>query len=216
MEQSSYNIEDNGKNVVYTSDKIVSEMLSCVKDEIDRIDARVLEPACGNGNFLDAILRHKLDSVVRKYSHSRLDFEFYIIRAVMSIYGVEIDYSTVMECKIRLLQTTNEFYCGYFTKKHWAKLSKIIEYILDANILCGDALSLTNPQTGAPIVFAEWTFLGSFKVKRRDFIYDQLMNPSENAEHVVSDLNKANYIPLPVKEYPITKIFNIEEAYAQI
>lgn len=212
---SQYNIEDNQKNVVYTSDKLVSDMLSCVKDDIERIDARVLEPACGDGNFLDAILRNKLNSVVKKYSHSRIDFEFYIIRALMSLYGVEIESNTVEICQRRLLLTTKDFYCHEYDEQQWERLIPIIEYVIDTNILCGDALSLTNPSDGKPIVFAEWSFLGAYKVKRRDFIYEQLINKSENAEVVVSDRNIEGFIPKPVRDYPIVKIFNIL-SYAKI
>lgn len=65
MQESTYNFEDNLKNVVYTSDKLVNNMLQSVQDEIERIDSRVLEPSCGDGNFLDAILRKKLFSVCK-------------------------------------------------------------------------------------------------------------------------------------------------------
>ena len=193
MTINTYNIKDNQKNVVYTSEKLVSNMLSCVKDEIERIDARVLEPACGEGNFLDAILRNKLNSVVKKYSHSRIDFEFYILRALMSLYGVEIESNSVKICKCRLVLTTR----------------------VDTNILCGDALSLINPNDGKPIVFAEWSFLSAYKVKRRDFVYEQLINQADDAEVVVSDRNTEGFIPKPIRDYPIVKIFNIL-SYAKI
>ena len=107
MTNNTYNIKDNQKNVVYTSETLVSNMLSCVKDEIERIDARVLEPACGDGIFLDAILRKKLNSVVKKYSHSRIDFEFYILRALMSLYGVEIESNSVKICKCRFVGSSS-------------------------------------------------------------------------------------------------------------
>ena len=211
-----YNIAENQKNVVYSSEKLVSNMLACIKDEIERIDSRVLEPACGNGNFLDATLRNKLYNVVRKYSHSRIDFEYYIIHAIKSLYGVEIEHDVVIKCRSRLLQTVREFYCKYYSSKEsWDNLNSILTYVLNINIICGDALSLTNPQTGEPIVFAEWSFLNSFKVKRRDFVYEQLINPSDNAERVISDQNKEFFIPKPVKDYPIVKVFNIL-SYAKI
>lgn len=204
-----YNIEDNLKNVVYTSSKLVSDMLSCVTDEIERIDARVLEPACGDGNFLDAILRKKLNSVVKKYSHSRIDFEFYILRALMSLYGVEIENNTVKICRTRLVDTAKEFYCKEYNIVQFEKFLPLIEYVINTNILCGDALSLTNPNDGQPIEFAEWSFLGSYKVKRRDFIYEQLIYKSDNSEVVISDRNTEGFIPKPIRDYPIVKIFNI-------
>lgn len=215
MQESTYNIEENLKNVVYTSDRLVSNMLSCVKDEIERIDARVLEPACGDGNFLDAILRNKLNTVVKKYSHSRVDFEFYILRALMSLYGVEIAEDTVKVCQRRLVHTTKEFYCQEYDEQKWENLLPIIEYVIGTNILCGDALSLTNPNNGKPIVFAEWSFLGAYKVKRRDFVYEHLINLDNDAEHVVSDRNIEGFIPRPTRDYPIVKIFNLL-SYAKI
>ena len=215
MTINTYNIKDNQKNVVFTSEKLVSNMLSCVKDEIERIDARVLEPACGDGNFLDTILRKKLNSVVKKYSHSRIDFEFYILRALMSLYGVEIESNSVKICKCRLVLTTREFYCQEYDEQQWERLLPIIEYVVDTNILCGDALSLINPNDGKSIVFAEWSFLSAYKVKRRDFVYEQLINQADDAEIVVSDRNIEGFIPKPIKDYPIVKIFNIL-SYAKI
>lgn len=190
MQESTYNFEDNLKNVVYTSDKLVNNMLQSVQDEIERIDSRVLEPSCGDGNFLDAILRKKLFRVCKKYGHSRVDFEFYILRALMSLYGVEIDNSVVILCKQRLELSVKQFYLKYYTEKQWIVLLPLVQYILDTNILCGDSLSLTSPIDGSPVVLAEWSFLGSYKVKRRDFVYEQLIDVSESAEKVL-DILKA-------------------------
>lgn len=215
MQESTYNFEDNLKNVVYTSDKLVNNMLQSVQDEIERIDSRVLEPSCGDGNFLDAILRKKLFSVCKKYGHSRVDFEFYILRALMSLYGVEIDNSVVILCKQRLELIVKQFYLKYYTEKQWIVLLPLVQYILDTNILCGDSLSLTSPIDGSPIVLAEWSFLGSYKVKRRDFVYEQLIDVSESAEKVLSDRHIEGFIPKPVKDYPLVKIFNIRN-YAKI
>lgn len=215
LKNSTYNIKENQKNVVYTSDNLVSDMLSCVKDEIERIDSRVLEPACGDGNFLDAILRNKLRTVVRKYGHSRIDFEFYILRALMSLYGVEIDPNVVLICRNRLKLSTKSYFLQKFTDSQWLALEPLVDYVLKTNILCGDALSLTIPSNGTPIIFAEWSFLNSYKVKRRDFVYEQLIYKSEDAESVVSDKDKEGFIPRPVKDYPVTKIFNIL-SYAKI
>lgn len=215
LHNSTYNIAENQKNVVYTSDKLVSDMLSSVKDEIERIDSRVLEPACGDGIFLDAILRNKLNCVIKKYGHSRIDFEFYILRALMSLYGVEIESDVVLICRKRLKKTSAEFYFQKFSKEQWIAFEPLVDCVLKINILCGDALSLTNPIDGTPIVFAEWSFLNSYKVKRRDFIYEHLIYKSDNAETVVSDKNEEGFIPKPFKEYPIIKVFNIT-SYAKI
>lgn len=36
----------------FTPPEIVSEMLKMVETQLERIDSRFLEPACGTGNFL--------------------------------------------------------------------------------------------------------------------------------------------------------------------
>ena len=47
---------------VNTNEKIVKKMLDLVKPELNRIDSRFLEPACGDGNFLSEIFVKKLKS----------------------------------------------------------------------------------------------------------------------------------------------------------
>ena len=46
--------------------------LDFVKDETERIESRLLEPACGSGNFLVRILQRKLAAVERKVREVRL------------------------------------------------------------------------------------------------------------------------------------------------
>ena len=56
--KSRKRVADHGE--VFTPPWLVNAMLDLVKGETERIDARFLEPACGNGNFLVEILRRKL------------------------------------------------------------------------------------------------------------------------------------------------------------
>ena len=48
---------------VFTSDREVDAMIDLVAHEADRIDSRFLEPACGTGNFLIAVLDRKIKLV---------------------------------------------------------------------------------------------------------------------------------------------------------
>src|SRR3954452_2041350 len=81
-------VSDHGE--VLTGQREVNAMLDLVKQETDRIDSRFLEPACGDGNFLIAILERKLVVVEHRYGKSQLDFERYAVLAVSSIYGIDI------------------------------------------------------------------------------------------------------------------------------
>ena len=62
--KSKQRVADHGE--VFTPEWLVEEMLDLVKSKTERIDSRFLEPACGSGNFLVAILRRKLAAVELK------------------------------------------------------------------------------------------------------------------------------------------------------
>ena len=64
--KSKQRVADFGE--VFTSEREVKAMCDLVKDETYRIDSRVLEPACGDGNFLSEILIRKLSTVKDRYS----------------------------------------------------------------------------------------------------------------------------------------------------
>lgn len=76
---------------VFTAEREVNAMLDLVANECLRPDSRFLEPACGDGNFLSAILRRKLTELRRKYKKSPRDYEKQAMVAVGSFYGVGIN-----------------------------------------------------------------------------------------------------------------------------
>jgi hypothetical protein len=86
---------------VLTGSREVNAMLDLVKQETERIESRFLEPACGSGNFLAAILERKLCVVEARYGTSHLDYECYALLAVAvsSIYGIDILPDNVCDCR---------------------------------------------------------------------------------------------------------------------
>ena len=63
--KSRERVADHGE--VFTAEREVNAMLDLVARECLRPDSRFLEPACGDGNFLAAILERKLGELRRKY-----------------------------------------------------------------------------------------------------------------------------------------------------
>ena len=55
---------------VFTNPREVNAMLDLVQDQITRMDATFLEPACGSGNFLVEILRRRMAHLNQKYKSS--------------------------------------------------------------------------------------------------------------------------------------------------
>lgn len=79
---------DHGE--VFTPGWMVEAVLDLVKEEIERIDSRFLEPARGSGNFLVQVVRRKLAAVELKYAKSEFDRRPYALLALMCIYGMEL------------------------------------------------------------------------------------------------------------------------------
>lgn len=84
---------------VFTPAWLVEAMLDLVKGETERIDSRFLEPDCGSGNFLVAVLRRKLAAVDLKYGKSEFGKRQFALLAVMCIYGIELLADNIAECR---------------------------------------------------------------------------------------------------------------------
>lgn len=160
---------------VFTAEREVNAMLDLVKQETERIESRFLEPACGDGNFLAEILRRKLAVVYRKYHRKSSDYEKYSLLALSSIYGVELLEDNTETCRARLFFIWNEAYSAVCKKSRLAEdCRETARFLLERNILCGDALSLLG-RDGQPLVFSQWSLIGR-QFKRADYTLDGLLN----------------------------------------
>jgi hypothetical protein len=189
---------------VYTSPREVNAMLDLVKQETERIESRFLEPACGNGNFLIEVLARKLSRIASRYAKSRLEYEYYAVSAISSLYGIDILEDNVHQCRSRLFSYFQDQYTACFGHFSDDDLPCTIKYILDRNIVWGDALTLKSvsmpPQ---PILFSEWSLLQGGLVKRRDFTFSELLYQSENnSMPLFSDAGEDVFIPKPEREFP--------------
>lgn len=202
--KSKDRVRDKGE--VFTNEREVNAMLDLVKQETDRIDSKFLEPACGNGNFLIEILKRKLEVVKARYSKSQWECEKNALIAVMSVYGVDILQDNVNECIERLFNLFEKYYKSIFKTKIKENYLRIAKFILEKNILCGDALSMKDSK-GNPIVFAEWAFVKGSFVQRRDFKYEQLITRNESGQQNIF----GDFMDKPVKSYPLTHYLNLME-----
>lgn len=220
--KSRQRVTDHGE--VMTGEREVNAMLDLVKQETERIESRFLEPACGDGNFLAEILRRKLAVVKREYYPRRgscYDYELYALKAVMSIYGVELLQDNVELCRERLFKIFDAEYTDICKKKCSDDYREVIKYVLSKNILCGNALTLRRVDTDGNdteefIIFPEWSFPHhDSMVQRRDFELGKLMDERhipkapENEEQLALNLDDEweydaeshAFIPKPVKVF---------------
>lgn len=191
--KSRQRVADHGE--VFTPSWMVDEMLDLVKNESERIDSRFLESACGAGNFLKTVLLRKLQTVKNRYGKSEFETRHYAILALMSIYGIELLEDNVEECRKEL----HSIYSKFLKIDKTSDWSKAGVEVIKANIIQGDALTLTDTQ-GQPIKFPEWGYLGSGKFQRRDFHFDALTQRA-SIKGTLFELFEEEQLFVPVKTY---------------
>ena len=182
--KSKKRVSDHGE--VFTAEREVKAMCDLVEQECVRIDSRFLEPACGDGNFLAEILERKLKIVRDRYRRSAYDWERNSLLALGSLYGVDILADNCEVCRRRLMKIWENAYRAVCKKECNEETRRAARYILQQNIVCGNALSLRcvdeqQRDTSEPIVFSEWTFpQNNAFLHRKDYTFAELLD--EKAE----------------------------------
>lgn len=164
--KSKKRVAEHGE--VFTADREVNAMLDLVSDEVKRLDSTILEPACGEGAFILKIFDRKMN-VINSYHWSGWTKEFFTLRIVSSIYGVDIQKDNVSICKRNLEQEVlNNFSAPSIN------FSKMLREILDKNIICGNTLTTMSTRK-KPLVFSEWFFDADGVISRRQYKYSELL-----------------------------------------
>lgn len=194
--KSKQRVADHGE--VFTPAWMVDAMLDLVKAETERIDSRILEPACGSGNFLVPVLRRKLAAVELKFGKSDFEKGHFALFGLMCIYGMELLSDNLSECRENLLEAFSE----YLNLRQSDDLYRAASYVLGQNLVHGDALTMRT-SIGQPIVFAEWGYLGKGKFQRRDFRFDALTQSAAFGQegNLFAQLGR-HEIFIPSRTYP--------------
>lgn len=121
LTKSKARVKQHGE--VFTPPELVEEMLSKLPKETWKPEKTFLEPACGTGNFLEPIIRHKVANGATP------------IQALQTIYGIDIQEDNVIESRKRMLKTAVELGLDRDDLKEAVQ-------ILKCNIICGNALKM--------------------------------------------------------------------------
>ena len=143
---------------------------------------RFLEPACGNGNILEAILRQRLDHL----RQDRIEWhpknrEFSVLKVLSTIYGVDIAEDNISECKKRLRGVVFD----YLPKKTSKEFLLAMEEIMQTNLIVGDMLNGTDK-----IFFTEYSTPAKGLFKRRVYA---LTDMELGIEKVIKDYPTVSY-----------------------
>ena len=128
------------KGEVFTNFREINAMLNMVGNEARRIDSKVLEPACGNGNFVAEILNRKLVTVKQtatpknRKTPSIKDYERLSVIAISCIYGIDIMMDNILECRKRLFAIWYDTFKKDTAKIPDNKLKSSVAFIIEHNI----------------------------------------------------------------------------------
>lgn len=199
---------------VFTAEREVKSMCDLVKNESERIDSRILEPACGEGPFLQEMLKRKLATVKSRYGRSAHDFEMYSVVSLSSLYGVELLEDNAQICRNNLYEIWENAYSKLNDQRE--DVRKAARYMVQTNILCGDALTLKQ-HDGSPIVFAEWTLLPNGMILRKDFelsVMLEVKNLGQQGDLFLSgdfDPETNSFEPQPIATYKPIEYWRVPE-----
>lgn len=198
--KSASRVREHGE--VLTARREVEAMLDLVKNESERINSRFLEPACGDGNFLVAILERKLKIVSSKYRSKKADFEVQMISALGSIYGIDLLEDNVELAQERMFEIACNCYKESLKVNPDEDFKKIIKFILKKNILQGDSLNEIDK-----IVFTQWSLIG-YQVQIEEYSFSQMNQEAEIMNTPLfsalqNEKGEDVFMPNPIKIYPL-------------
>ena len=137
---------------VFTHKREVDAILDMVGDAFDALDVTFLEPACGSGNFLVEILRRKLQLVAKERCFSQEQYEHQLLRALASIYGVDISQENVTEARARMAhEVLGHYQSDANTVQPTPGFVNAAGLIIGANVVLGDTLNAADE-----IELCEW------------------------------------------------------------
>ena len=166
------------KNIgeVFTPQKTVDFMLDQleIQEKVNSLTATFLEPSAGEGAFLVEILKRKLKYAIRA-SNDPLEIQINFLRALSTLYGIELMEDNVEMLVINMVNTFRDIYFNTIdTLEQSDKVLKSANVIISANMAQGDTLT-RKTATGDPIVFSEWKSIGSDKVQRTEYTFDSII-----------------------------------------
>lgn len=205
----------------FVSHELVKQMLAhpSVQEKLKDLHAIFFEPTAGEGAFLAEILQQKLNYVNQAVSSRGSHWQYNILWALMSIYGIEYLPESLAFARSSMKEVFLQNYQDKTgrTLAETSDLYKSMQKVLELNIVQGNALARKNNENQW-IVLQDWRkdVRKNFKrmVTRVPFYYDSLFkNPYRRQDDI--DLFEYGFsADAPLKTYRTVNVMEIwkEEA----
>lgn len=142
--KSKARVRDQGE--VFTPISTVNLMLDMLGDPIIDTTKTVLEPTCGNGNFLVEILKRRLSNISKRKKTSVREYE--VLVALSRIYGIDIMHDNIREARSRLMSVVSDYFSS---TRNSAEFLAAATVIISRNVIQGDTL-----KHKSSIIILEW------------------------------------------------------------
>ena len=182
----------------------MSEDDNLVKSKQRVADHGEVFTACGEGAFLQEVLRRKLTTCQARYGKNEFERRHYGLLGLMCTYGIELLEDNAQICRDNLHAIFVDF-LGPNAEPEWAQAARVV---LKTNIVQADALTMKLPN-GEAITFAEWGYLGKGRFQRRDFLYGDLAKRSAFGEDTLFGNMEIADIFTPTTSFPVMSVSDI-------
>lgn len=206
--KSNVRVKHDGE--VFTPKRIVHKMLNFkgIHSKLKNLHATFMETSAGEGAFLLAILKAKLESAF-KQSKDSYEYNRNSLIALSSIYGLELLEDNVSMLVMNMESLFRDIYSADIKKLKGSVSKKVLKSaktIINCNVVQGNALTGKNGNDKL-IVLSEWRPVSKFKVKRVNFYYKSAVNPHQNHQQInlfgnneTQDDTFNHYVPVDITE----------------
>lgn len=200
--KSTERVRDLGE--VFTPDATVRQMLDLLPGDVWNSEptANFLEPSCGNGNFLVAILDRKLERLSRNPS-VKADSGLRAIKgleALSSIYGIDLSPENIFGSEVgdeigarKRLQASFSSWLGsgvHASDKWFDALAECAEWIISHNIVLGNMLASwpdgsPSGRNEIPVIEYVWDCAAGEVSVARTTMGDVMLNSHEEVQDML-------------------------------
>lgn len=139
------NLANGGANLeekyqIFTPKFIVDDMINAIgTDEITNLERTIFEPTSGDGAFTTRILELRLQKII----DDKLDFIPNLLRAISTIYSVEMDIHLILKQRCNIY-TLIQIFCKEKNIEINPQIDTLLKYMICTNFIWG-MTNIDNP-----------------------------------------------------------------------
>ena len=166
-------------NKHFTPQKFVDEMLAAMGEEIKDPNKKIFEPSCGEGIFVEAVIKLRMRYLRKKVSsNNRMISLAAAIDCIKNVYALDVNESYVRKTQ----ENVEKLFLTLLSKRSFSQLEKnriqkVGNFIISSNICVGDTLDQSKYDS---IKFKDWVWLENFKLSYSQYNLSEIYQASKD------------------------------------